>query len=475
MATSKASHALTGFLVVVLTTSCGTTFEETRRDPLPASPSVEVSRRTVVVPARADREMVPVSREELVVFLRTVLPALSKLHATRAVGHGFEVVPAIGESLDPGRLAMAQQYQRWCASVGRVRDCVGALQGKPYLDGLGKYRVAFDIALGANWYGFTGELKDMIDVKTLVVFLLGVMVTYMGMIALPTLVTQAIAAVFTLVITAYLGAETIWNLIIGWKQMVDEVDAATTFSQLQAAGERYGKRVGAQIARILIMAITAAVAEGGVAARLLDIPKEFQASMALAADTGGRLDLAAAGQVHGVAVAPSGVTVVLESVAGAGQAMGMAMDAKGTPGTEPQPAKKEPGEWRKARSPARGRAAKYQQQITGHSPEEGYVVNGVEFDGYKPNEGVLVHAESGDGVLLDAKGEGYEKFFEENLAPKRWFKGAKKLLEQAERQKRAANKIPIRWHVAEKRAAAAIEKLLQTEYPEIQVVYTPMQ
>jgi hypothetical protein len=117
-------------------------------------------------------------------------------------------------------------------------------------------------------------------------------------------------------------------------------------------------------------------------------------------------------------------------------------------------------------------ARRYQEQITGHSADEAYWVGGmntqaggVKFDGFK------------DGVLLEAKGPGYTKFFE-GLEPQEWFRysGARKLAEQAERQVKKVRdmNIPIRWHVAEKHAAEAIRDLLKNaQVRGIEVVHTP--
>jgi hypothetical protein len=61
-------------------------------------------------------------------------------------------------------------------------------------------------------------------------------------------------------------------------------------------------------------------------------------------------------------------------------------------------------------------------------------------------------------------------------APKKWFapSGATQLVEQARRQFIAANGVPIRWHVAEKKAADAIRKLLAGgSVKGIEIVHTP--
>ena len=130
-----------------------------------------------------------------------------------------------------------------------------------------------------------------------------------------------------------------------------------------------------------------------------------------------------------------------------------------------------PGQWAPAEEGGMSqRSRAYQEQISGHSADDAYWVGGVgkksggtKFDGFK------------DGVLLEAKGPGYAEFFE-GLDPKHWFEhsGAKGLVDQAERQIAAANGLPIRWHVAEKKAADAIRKLFRdAEVEGVEVVHTP--
>ncbi len=91
---------------------------------------------------------------------------------------------------------------------------------------------------------------------------------------------------------------------------------------------------------------------------------------------------------------------------------------------------------------------------------------GVAFDGFQ------------DGVLMEAKGPGYANKFNADLTPKKWFKfsGAQQLIEQARRQFNLAKGTPIRWHVAEEKAAAALKKLFEgADVRGIEVVHTPAQ
>ncbi|AKQ70007.1 putative hemagglutinin-related protein [Myxococcus hansupus] len=131
-----------------------------------------------------------------------------------------------------------------------------------------------------------------------------------------------------------------------------------------------------------------------------------------------------------------------------------------------------PGRWGPAKESMKPPARRYQEQISGHSADDAYWVGGmssqaggVKFDGFK------------DGVLLEAKGPGYAKFFDE-LEPKEWFlhSGAKDLVKQADRQIRAVRGqgLRIEWHVAEAKAAAAIRALLHEAGVEgVKVLHTP--
>jgi hypothetical protein len=444
--------------------------------------------RQVFVAARPDRRPVEVTEQELRQamewLLREVWPQLHKeAHRTGAP----RFVPVLGEAFDVQRHAMVAEYRAWCGRRGQPGDCLALLQDGLYLDDSDLYQVALDSALGKHLNGFSeglsDELRAMVDPTLLRVVVLGVMVTYMASLAIPG--AQVFMAAATVVLTAYLGAHVLWELVSGWVDMVREVNRARTFGQVQEAGWRYGRTIGANTVRVLVMVATALLSEGGAVARLLKLPKVPPASAALVADSGGRLGLQQLGEVYATGVGSSGVTVVLAPATMAELAV-VAMAAKGPSGMGPSggvqplpPARKEPGEWRKAKTPPRGRAAKYQEQVTGRSSEEAYHVGTVEFDGYVPKDSTLVHVENLEGVLLDAKGKGYARFFKENLKPQEWFEktGALKLVEQAKRQVEAAagTGARIRWHVAEEHAAKAIQQLLEEgKVKGVDVVYTPM-
>jgi len=117
----------------------------------------------------------------------------------------------------------------------------------------------------------------------------------------------------------------------------------------------------------------------------------------------------------------------------------MGRRAQGGPASNPA------GGWKSVPESMSDRARAYQQQITGRAGQA-YFVDGVKFDGIAK------------GILIDAKGPGYATFVYKGIF-RDFFRGADELVDQAQRQLRAANGNPIRWHIAEEDAVTAIRNL----------------
>ncbi|WP_395810562.1 Tox-REase-5 domain-containing protein [Archangium minus] len=165
-----------------------------------------------------------------------------------------------------------------------------------------------------------------------------------------------------------------------------------------------------------------------------------------------------------VAVPVGGAVAVAGNVLSATYVLHMAnMGAQGGGGWPPSGG---PGKWEPANESMSEDSRCYQCQVTGAPPGWVYRVwrNGekADFDGYSISE----------GVLQDGKAFNYAKHFDEKLDPKRYFLGAKKLLETARRQIRVANGVPIRWYVAEERMVGILKKMLEQDgLLGIEVVY----
>ena len=327
-------------LIVVLTTSCGSSFESMRPDELvtvvshssqataPRQSSHEWSGRfeeldevlTVAIPyAPRPRQVGEVTQEE---FKRFMLRALRdvdfrKLKA-RVDPPAYQVMAASwwGTQVEQKDIDITRGYQAWCEQDGNAGSCIDLSPSAPYLVGFQKYRVALGIGVSRFVDGFVDELgneaRALVDPDTLKFMLIGAMVSYLVLLANPDPVfTKALAAAATVVMTAMLGARTVCDVVFGFRDMITEVDAARTFDAVSTAGKRYGRKVGVATARIVVMAMMALLSEGGTVGRLLSFPKLPQASAVLLAETGGALSVQSIRQVAGVTVLKGGVYVAM--------------------------------------------------------------------------------------------------------------------------------------------------------------------
>jgi len=305
-----ATRALASILSALLVVSCGA-MKESRQLDLGERVFLPRAPRAVDSPAleelelrRAMEELLPyMNVEEVRAELRQMV-ADPRFHGRRpgelrVVLANWGSGPAVLEEI-------GREYRAWCAAVHRTNCHEGPLTDSNI------YEIAFDFAMGSQWDGFVGEVKSTIDPSTVRIVLLTGLVIFMATIAIPELVSKIPAAAATMVLTAYLGARAVCDLVFGWIQMVRELDAAKTFHEVRAAGQRYGLLVGAQTARILILLATAAIAQGGLIARLMKLPRATQASAALAAETGG-VALEAVGAVKEVRVLQGGVAIAMAS------------------------------------------------------------------------------------------------------------------------------------------------------------------
>jgi len=141
----------------------------------------------------------------------------------------------------------------------------------------------------------------------------------------PEPLSKGLAAVMTATLIAYVGMDTFWSLLVGFKRLVDETDRARTFDELRAAGERYGKVMGRDAARAFALLATAALGHtaAGLGARVPTLPGAVQAAAQAESQVG--FQLAVVGNVTTVAVNAEAVTLSLAPGA-------VAMAAKETSG-----------------------------------------------------------------------------------------------------------------------------------------------
>ncbi|MDC0708107.1 AHH domain-containing protein [Stigmatella sp. ncwal1] len=206
---------------------------------------------------------------------------------------------------------LASAYGGWCQRQRMSRDCLHLLEESVTLDEEGKRTLAFRLALDSVWDETAEALEGLTDKEAMVTMLATTGAVYFALWLVPDpVLSKGIAATLTVALIAYLGWDTVWSLVQGWRVLAKEVEGAATFDEIRDAGERYGEVMGKNAARAFVMLATAALGSTAqtLAARIPSLPGSAQASLVGAGQGGFRL--AAAGQVEAVAVSTDGVVTI---------------------------------------------------------------------------------------------------------------------------------------------------------------------
>ncbi|WP_245814711.1 hypothetical protein [Cystobacter ferrugineus] len=78
---------------------------------------------------------------------------------------------------------------------------------------------------------------------------------YCMMWVVPEPITKALAASLTVLLMGYLGLQTVYGLMDGWFRLADTAHHASTFEELHAAGKEFGRVLGEDSARAMILAV----------------------------------------------------------------------------------------------------------------------------------------------------------------------------------------------------------------------------
>lgn len=253
---------------------------------------------------------------------------------SRSGVYGYEsspprLIPQRREDADGPRLLesyadeeLTRAYGQWCKRKDRPGDCLRLLGEGPLLASDGKFTWAFALAMDSVWEETAEALRDMTDPVAVMAAITASATMYLMLWALPEPLSKGAAATLTALAIAYLGVDTVWRLLDGWLTLVREVERATTYEHLSAAGEAYGEVLGENAARVFVMLATAAVGStAGLAAKAARLPGSAQAALAVESQAGIRYG--AVGGVRTVAVAAEGFTIALAPNAMAMSSRGM--------------------------------------------------------------------------------------------------------------------------------------------------------
>ncbi|MFL5353855.1 hypothetical protein [Archangium sp.] len=193
-------------------------------------------------------------------------------------GQGYTLVPEKQQgpvALTPeANETLKQQYLQWCAPQGGG-DCLRLLDDGPYLKADDRYTFALALAFGRVLDETREALKaELLSVQALVSMVVWTVALYCMMWVVPEPTTKLVAASLTVILMGYLGLSTVYGLIDGWARLVIAAGEATTFDELRAAGEQFGKVLGEDAARAMILAVSTLAGHtlGQVLPRLKSLP-----------------------------------------------------------------------------------------------------------------------------------------------------------------------------------------------------------
>jgi hypothetical protein len=290
----------------------------------------------VYIPRTADFRPIPVDAEEARQAIRRFARAVPFTGLGRELAEkAFQLDPDSGDYLyltqdkkvvpvGPGEpwdgtltqadLETAERYRGWCQQEHHLYgDCLGgALVGGRYLDMRGRYLWAMAMSKSPVLEELKKALGDMVNFRALFSAALWMGGSMLMVLALNP-VAPGLVAVMGLGLVLYVGYAPLYSLVSGWFQLMGEVRYATSVEEIRAAGERFGKVIGVEAARVFTMLVMAAIGRTAqeFAATLPTLPGSAQ--VAVQAETQAGISLPALVEAQEIAVTAEGMTVMLPS------------------------------------------------------------------------------------------------------------------------------------------------------------------
>lgn len=190
--------------------------------------------------------------------------------------------------------------------------------------------MALSFALDAVWSSVEAEVGKLLNPVALKAMVTSAALTVLLTMAIPEPVTKAIAVALTAAMVAYLGVVPVWEMGRGFVRLWDDAERATSVIELQDIGHRFGKTLGTNGARVLVLLVTTALGgKSAMAAQGPRLPGFSQAALRVQAEAGFQLGPALNGGVTSIAMPAAGV---LNVVLAPGATAAVAMYSSGIPG-----------------------------------------------------------------------------------------------------------------------------------------------
>jgi hypothetical protein len=210
-----------------------------------------------------------------------------------------------------------------CAAAEGPEGCLMLPSNAPPPDTLARLRLALSFAMDTVWEGAAVPISEYLDPLAFKVMVYTALCTYLVLLLVPVPepVTKGIAAVLTLYLVVYLGWGPMRAMVSAGGSLLEEAERAKTSEELREAGHRFGRVLGDNGMRVLLLLATAALSgQSGLVGRGPKLPGFGRAALMSPVRLG--VTLEAAGQVSTVAVGANELVVGLAPTAVAASALG---------------------------------------------------------------------------------------------------------------------------------------------------------
>ncbi|MFY0565712.1 hypothetical protein ACN28E_17965 [Archangium lansingense] len=207
---------------------------------------------------------------------------------------------------------LAKSYGRFCERRGTPGDCLTLFDDGSRLQDNDKRSIALALAVGPALECVDAEVRAMLNPTRVLAALSFTITAYMALLLAPEPVTKGVALAFSVLMWGYLGWE-FFDLLRAYGQLYEDAPRASTFAELREVGDRFGRVIGPNSVRILVMVATAAIGEtAALMSKGPKLPGFGQASRTVEANTGLRLMDAATGAERAIVSVNEGtVRIVL--------------------------------------------------------------------------------------------------------------------------------------------------------------------
>ncbi|MFP2924698.1 hypothetical protein ACLESO_05665 [Pyxidicoccus sp. 3LG] len=228
---------------------------------------------------------------------------------------------------------MRKSFGGLCEPGQRRDSCLSLLDDGMGLGEWDRLGVALGLSLESLKESITRAVEKTLAPQLFYTVIATGLVTWVVLAANPEPVFTKAAAIVSAVLLIYLGVETFLEVVEACRELKETTERATTWVELELAGQRFANRVGPEVARVFVLAVTVVVSHGmtggaaWLASRLSMLPSFTEAAVVGASRVG--LHLANVGQLSAVAVEGSTVVVSLPATAVAMTAQGSSRAAAG--------------------------------------------------------------------------------------------------------------------------------------------------